>query len=147
MSTLSERFMALYPRALSGIGASAEEVADAERKLGVSFPEAFRAYLTDLGYLEFESVEMYGLGVGVPKHLDLVENTIAERTVLHPNIPIQFIPVLNNGCGDHYCLDLRPNALDPPVVFWSHELGPDQTPAFVAERFTGWLLDGTDDSA
>jgi hypothetical protein len=141
MSTLSERFMALHPDALSGCGATAEEVADAERKLGVLFPETLRSYLVELGYLEFDSVEMYGLGTGVPEHLNLVECTIAERTVLYPNIPTQFIPILNNGSGDHYCLDLRPNAADPPVVFWNHELGSDQMPELVARRFSGWLLD------
>jgi cell wall assembly regulator SMI1 len=145
MATLYERFTILHPSAHFGRGASAAEVADAEQMLGVSFPATLRSYLMEFGYLEIDSSEMYGLGAGVPSYLNLVKNTIDERTILHPNIPVRFLPLLNNGCGDHYCVDMCSGTPDPPVVFWSHELGSDQTPQLVAKTFSEWLLDGLSD--
>ena len=147
MTTLSERFLTLHPDALSACGATTDEVAEAERTLGVSFPEALRRYLMELGYVEAGSAEFFGLGAGVPKHLNLVDRTIAERTTLHPNIPRHLIPVLNDGCGNHFCIDLRDGTADPPIVFWSHELGTDQTPGRVADSFSRWLLDDSGDEA
>ncbi len=147
MPTLSERFLTLHPGALFGRGASADEVAEAELRLGVSFPESLRRYLMELGYVEAESMEFFGLGAGVPEHLNLVARTISERTTYHPNIPRHLLPVLNDGCGNRFCLDLRDGNADPPMVFWCHELGTDQAPSVIATSFTSWLLDDSNDEA
>ncbi len=147
MPTLSQQFLALHPDALTACGATAEEVAEAERRLGVVFPEALRRFLMELGYVEADSAEFFGLGAGVPEHLNLVDRAIEERTTFHPNIPPHLIPILNDGCGNHFCIELRTGAADPPIVFWSHELGSDQTPSPVASCFSRWLLSDSTDEA
>jgi len=107
----------------------------------------FRTYLSEFGYLELRSGELYGLGAGVPAHLDLVGNTRAERTEFHPHIPLHLVPFMPNGCGDHYCIDLSARVDDPPVVFWDHELDAAQQPQRLADTFSSWLLHHTNEWA
>lgn len=140
-------FIESNPTAQIGQGASDNQITTAEREIGVTFPSVFRSYLAELGYLEFRSAEFYGLGVGVPPHLDLVRNTIAERTEFHPHIPAHLIPFMSNGGGDHYCVDLNTHADDPPVVFWDHELDTTQQPQKLADTFSSWLLHHHDEWA
>jgi hypothetical protein len=137
-------FLDANPGAITGRGATEEEIVIAEQRLEVTFPPRFRSYLCECGYLEFGSAEFYGLGAGVPNHLDLVRNTIAERTEYHPQIPGHLVPFMPNGCGDHYCIDLSTRSDDPPVVFWDHELiNTKQKPQRLAETFSSWLLEHT----
>ncbi len=136
-------FLDANPSALMGRGATEQEIAAAERQLGVTFPPTFRSYLSEYGYLEFRSAEFYGLGAGVPEHLDLIRNATAERARFHPHIPVHLVPFMPNGCGDHYCIDLSARVDDPPVVFWDHELDTAQRPQRLADTFTSWLLEHT----
>jgi SMI1-KNR4 cell-wall len=136
-------FLDANPNASVGGGATEEEIAAAERELAVTFPATFRSYLAEFGYLVFRSAEFYGLGVGVPEHLDLIRNTKAERTEFHPQIPPHLVPFMPNGCGDHYCIDLSARTDDPPVVFWDHELDTAQQPQRLADTFTSWLVHHT----
>jgi cell wall assembly regulator SMI1 len=132
---------------LVGLGATAHEIGSTERELVIAFPAVFRSYLAEFGYLEFRSAEFYGLGAGVPHHLHLVRNAIAERTEFHPHVPSHLIPFMANGCGDHYCIDLSVPADDPPVVFWDHDLDTAQQPQRLADTFSSWLLYHTDEWA
>jgi cell wall assembly regulator SMI1 len=140
-------FIEANPSAQTGQGATDSEIAAAERELGVTFPSVFRSYLAEFGFLEFGSAEFYGLGAGVPAHLNLVRNTVAERTEFHPHIPSHLIPFMPNGGGDHYCVDLSARADDPPVVFWNHELDTAQQPEQLADTFSSWLLHHTEEWA
>ncbi|MCE9634812.1 MAG: SMI1/KNR4 family protein [Planctomycetes bacterium] len=144
--------LARNPQARRGVGAAPEAVNAAEAALGISLPEVVRALFEDLGYAglpvgrglgqESYGKDTYGLGDGVPRELDLVRNTLSERSDVEPRMPTTLVPLVSNGCGDHYCVDLRSPSADPPVVFWDHELGSDQQPAVVSETFSGWLLGG-----
>ena len=124
-----------------GIGASEQEVNEAETSLGVRFPSYFRAYLLEFGVLSVAHREFYGLGAGVPTYLHLVIETLAERHQFRPYIPKHLIPVENNGGGDHYCIDLSAELEDPPVVFWNHTQDESQVAQPEAECFSSWLLE------
>jgi hypothetical protein len=124
-----------------GGGVSEAEVSEAERLLGIHFPTQLRAYLLQLGFLNVAHYEFYGLGEGLPKYLDIVLETLAERHEFRPYLPKHLIPIQNNGAGDHYCLDLSSSMDDPPVVFWSHEEDESQTPEPEGECFSLWLLE------
>jgi len=140
-----KEFLSAHPAVKTGNGADDETIATAENKLGVIFPKAFRRFLSEWGYFEYKSAESYGLGDGVPSHLDLVRNALAERNQFHPHIPPHLVPFMPNGCGDHYCIDTSVARDDPPVVFWDHELDVNQKPLILAKTFSSWLNDRTND--
>jgi cell wall assembly regulator SMI1 len=132
--------VATFPALGKGKGASEAEILAAEAALETEFPIAYRLYLSQLGYLIGEPEEMYGLGEGVPSHMNLVDCAIAERTKFMPYQPSHLIPLCNDGFGNHYCIDLRSGADDPPVVFWDHEQDSNQVPEPIAEQLTIWLF-------
>ncbi len=123
-----------------GVGASSEEVRQAEMALGVNFPWSFSRYLEAVGWLSLGPHEVFGLGCDVPRHLRLVEIASSERREFHPPIPESLVPFYNDGGGNHYCIDLSASREgESPVVFWDHELPPGQVPNRVADSFGDWL--------
>ena len=85
-------------------------------------------------------MELYGLGDDVPKYLDLKRVTMSERDEMIPRIPPHLVPILNDGSGNHFCLDSKGIAgADCPVVFWDHDSRDDQEPEVIAGGFVQWL--------
>lgn len=80
-----------------GKGASEAEIAVAEKTLGVPIQGDYRRFLLEFGWGGAESLELFGLGADVPRHLDLVEITLSERTEMHPRLPHHLLPLMNNG--------------------------------------------------
>ena len=139
---LSRRLREYPGRRHLGQGATEADVSNAEAALGTKLPESYRAFLREFGWGGVDSWMLFGVGVGIPKHLDLVHMTESERTEAHPHIPTHLIPIMNDGFGNHYCLDT--SSLDGgecAVVFWDHEKGARQQPEVVAPKFDVWLLD------
>jgi cell wall assembly regulator SMI1 len=127
---------------LLGHGAADVDISTTEASLGTTLPESYKAFLREFGWGGVDSWELCGLGTGVPNYLDLVRITESERTMFHPHIPPPLIPIMNDGFGNHYCLDTGSlNDGECPVVFWDHEKGPRQKPEVVSQRFDLWLLD------
>lgn len=120
-----------------GKGASEADVAAAEKALGVPIRGDYRRFLLELGWGGAGHLELFGLGSDVPRHLDLVERTLSQRTEMHPRIPHDLLPIMNNGGGDLYCLDTTTPG--PKVVGWWHEEGESQTPTEEADDFATWL--------
>jgi hypothetical protein len=120
-----------------GEGVTAGEISLAEERIGV-LPGEFREFLADLGWLAVRHYEIFGLGGSVPKHLNLVNITIDERSNF--GLPQNMIPIMNNGGGDLYCFDGGgPGRAN--VLLWDHESSPRRG-AYVAGRsFSAWLLD------
>lgn len=81
----------------TGRGASQSQIAEAEGALGVSFPDSYRRFLAELGWVSVDSDEIFGLGDGVPGHLELVRVTHSERTEFRPHIPSHLVPLLNEA--------------------------------------------------
>lgn len=127
-------------RISAGQGASESEIAIAEERLGLRFPQELFRYFREFGYLSIGHFELFGLGAKVPSYLDLVRNTLDERTLCQPNIPGHLLPLMNNGGGDHYCADLSLQKADPPIVFWNHELDGAQEPELEADSFSSWII-------
>ena len=126
----------------SGIGATPVELGRAERQLAVTLPNSYRRFLRIYGWARFAHTEIYGIGANVPLHLDLISNAISERTVMLPLMPLHLIPVMNDGAGNHYCLNTQVfHDGDCPLVFWDHELDSDQLPEQLAPGFDSWLGD------
>jgi cell wall assembly regulator SMI1 len=124
-----------------GAGATSSQIAAAQVTLGVVFPKSYRTFLAEFGWARFSHHELYGLGGGMPTHLELLRNALAERNEMQPVLPHSLIPVLNDGAGNHYCLDTeRMNNDECPVVFWDHERTEAQMPEIVAPTFAQWLI-------
>ena len=121
-----------------GNGASDSEIKVAECSLGVQIDGGYRLFLKRFGWGGIEHLELYGLGIGVPPHLDLVRITKSERTEMEPKLPRALIPINNDGGGNLFCLDSSV-PLEPPVVFWDHTGESDQDASVEAESFVHWL--------
>jgi cell wall assembly regulator SMI1 len=119
-----------------GEGATDEDISAAEGLLGVQFTEELRHYLRRIGWIDHD-MGFYGLGKDVPsKALDLIENTRWEREEAGPPMHRHLIPILNNGGGDHWCVDTRSG----DVVRWNHELDEEQEPEKVDASLAAWML-------
>lgn len=125
-----------------GAGATESEISNAESLLGVRLPESYRSFLRRNGWVRFSHQELYGLGSDTPAYLELIKNTLVERDTMGPPMPSQLVPVMNDGAGNHYCLDTA-TVVDGecPVVFWDHEQGFNQKPQTVARSFDRWLVE------
>ena len=124
-----------------GAGASVEAVKFASQTLDVHLPDDYKAFLVKYGWARLLRDEFYGVGENVPKHLDLITNTTSERTAFRPYLPVYLVPVLPDGAGNHYCLDVsRSSAGICPVVFWDHEEGETQRPEDIAVSFSDWMV-------
>ncbi len=126
-----------------GRGATGTEVAAAEQALGVHLPASYKAFLAKFGWARIHYDPVYGVGSSVPREYELVLSTQLERHEAYPLIPLPLIPVMNDGAGNHYCLDTaRLRDGECPVVFWDHEHPDesDQTPEDVAPSFDRWLI-------
>ena len=125
-----------------GTGATPRDIANAEEALGVQLPPTYRDFLSEYGWARFSTEELYGIGDSVPSHLELVRNVVAERNEMEPKLPIHLIPILNDGAGNHYCMDASPTQQATfPVVFWDHAMGSNQTPERVNNSFDAWLIE------
>lgn len=137
--------LAADPNGEFGGGASEAEIDRAAQALGVPIVGGYRAFLRRFGWGGIPGYVFYGLGEGVPSYLDLVAMTQSERTEMFPPIPRHLLPIMNNGAGDHFCLDTGASESEPPIVTWYHEDGPAQDPEHAGSDFVAWLgaaLDG-----
>ncbi|MEI7462417.1 MAG: SMI1/KNR4 family protein [Pirellula sp.] len=125
-----------------GSGASAEAIQAVEQSLEIRIPKDYDAFLRTYGWARLMYDELYGVGDSVPEHLDLIANTVRERADFRPYLPKYLVPVLADGAGNHYCLDLsNADTGTCPVVFWDHEQGETQTPKIIGRTFSDWIAE------
>lgn len=124
-----------------GTPVSMEEVASAEDQLGVRFPQSYRFFLIEFGWVSFGPFELYGLGTGIPDYLEVVTVTLSEREEAMPRLPERLVPLMNDGGGCLHCLDTSQMIeQECPVVLWDPDLGPTQILSEEAGGFVDWLL-------
>src|ERR1043165_3149 len=123
-----------------GDGVSPSMIADAEKRLGVTFPGALREYLRRFGWIELGHMEFFGLGGRIPPHLHLVDLTVSERSEGGVGLPDHLIPLLNDGGGNLYCIDVG-HGSGGQIVLWNHELSSRQAPRECAPTLEHWLSD------
>lgn len=101
---------------------------------------SYRRFLHRFGWGGVGSFDLYGLGRGAPPYLHLVTVTQSERTEMRPRLPHNLLPLMNDGGGNLYCLDLSRIDTEPPVVYWDHEQPETQKPELVAADFATWMM-------
>ena len=119
---------------------TAEAITNAERRLGLTFPESYKTFLREgreygLHFEEF-------LWIGTER--DLILTNLEERT--EGSLPDCFVSFLSDGYGTQICFDTRERASNNeyPIVEWERgmqkehlddgELEP------IADDFSSWLV-------
>lgn len=107
-----------------------QDVATAERELGVSFPAEYRRYLLEASDVVVGTLEPCVVVPGAG-YLDLVQTT---RRAWDAGVPDDLIPICEDN-GDYYCLD------HDRVRFWSHDGTTDEAwpnlASWIAEVWIG----------
>ena len=120
-------------------GASLEDIGLAEVAMGVRLPESYKWFLQTFGAANLPEL-IYGLGARVPPFLNVIENTLVERTKVIPPMYSHLIPVTPDGFGNHWCLDTsRFSGGECPVVFWYHDRDNPPVPDVVVPTFLDLL--------
>lgn len=120
-------------------GASEREITAVERALGVKILGGYREFLRRYGWARFAHEELLGVGSSLAKHLRVDFVTLSERTKVEPPLPTWLLPIMADGAGNHYCLDLSDSPpQEPLVVFWDHETG--SADSFEHQTFAQWLI-------
>lgn len=86
-------------------GVDVDTIINAEAELGIRFDEEFRNYLLEYGVVSFGSHELMGLGGD--EYLDVVKETINERT--------------NNGKYPHNCYIIENLGIDGIMILQDEE--------------------------
>lgn len=125
-----------------GSGASTSEIMEAEQILG-PFPNDYKKFLAEFGWLAFGAFEVYGLGKGKPSHVDVTRMTLLERSEPMVPLPESWVCVANDGAGNLASFDTNHAASSSscPISLWDHELGRDQDSETLAPSFSNWLTE------
>jgi cell wall assembly regulator SMI1 len=128
-----------------------KQIARLEKKLGVKLPGAYRSFLASCGAADIEAQEINGIpGEDEEIGLDLVE-FVEEFREGFPGWPDHMIPIMDDGRGGAFCLDLSGAPTSPaddcPVAYFEHEFAEEDeaTGLFtfeleqVADSFDAWL--------
>lgn len=130
-----------HPVQSFGKGATTADIQYAEKRLHVTLPTSYKQFLLEFGWGGIEDFEVFGVGQGCPKYLDVVKVTESERYEMEPSLKRDLVAILNDGFGNHYCLDTgKMSQGECPVVFWDHEAELTQTPEKVSKTFGDWLV-------
>lgn len=121
-------------------GVGDPEISTAEGLLG-RFPEDYRHFLKEYGWISVDHLEVYGLGSDIPDYLQVVRMTLLERSETGSPIPDTYVCVMNDGAGNLLCFDAAGSTFikASPIVFWDHEKGSSQALEIVAPSFEEWL--------
>lgn len=118
-----------------GPGASGELIGNAEATLG-RLPTDYKAFLRKFGYASIGPDEIYGLGEGIPRHLDVVELSLAERHDT-AGFPSDGVVLFNDGGGNLTFLK-APASAQSPVYSWFHD--DPEAVQIDSSSFSTWLL-------
>lgn len=131
-----------HPSAETHRGATDDELRYFAKISGRKLPASYTTFLKEVGFADLGSDTIYGLGPDATKATSVLENMVTESTMANPPMLSYLIPLMNDGAGNHYCLDTRRiKAGDCPVVLWVHDdpLQELQKPERVASSFCKWL--------
>ncbi len=114
------------------------DIAAAEMVLGLTFPQSYRIFLTELGGAHWPDY-IYGTGWKDWREMHVDSATLRERSC-EPNLPLHLIAISPDGLGNSYCLDTSqwPGS-ECPVVIWQHEFGESQRAVYSHGSFAEWL--------
>jgi hypothetical protein len=153
---MADRFAALWdrlrahPRVRVSDAVTPDEIAIAERSLGVPLPDDYRSFLRSCGQGKVGYNDLLGLGPDAKSYESVVHATREEQRVWPaliqevkehfdelPVFSTGYVVVMHDGMGGCYCLDTeRMQSGQCPVIWWDHELLEAST---VADTFEEWV--------
>jgi len=113
----SETVCTLYP------GINDDEIKGLEQKIRYELPKEFKNFISNINGFKLLSDILYGIHEN-NKSIDLFSNYIWEREYSNNQIWSYLLPIVPDGRGNHYCLDLKTidsKKLKCNVVFWQHD--------------------------
>ena len=144
MKTFEEvrRTLRTRPGVVTGKGVSEAAIRAAEKSLGNVIRGGYRLFLLEFGWGGSGDEVLFGLGKGVPRHLELVATASRERTEMVPRLRSDLVPLMNDGAGNLFCIDGSHRApAEPTIVLWDHEFDEDQVPYEYGTDFCSWFLE------
>lgn len=113
----------------------------AEIKLSVKFPETYRKFLEEFGYLMLMGVEIYGIVANNPDS-PMPPNTVGVTLSARINfeLPASFVVISELGDGQIYCLDCSHPENANVIVYWSGYPYEAQTLEIEANNFGLFFL-------
>ncbi|HET6251254.1 MAG TPA: SMI1/KNR4 family protein [Tepidisphaeraceae bacterium] len=123
-------------------GASDRQIALAEKRLAVSFPESYRDFLRCFNGGEFTFGRMYRISKGGAGFFDLVDEMNRASEHLAPFRERSLLLFGDDYSGSYYCLDLSNTRKRTPVVFWDRGHGEKQLPQVVALTLQDFIIEG-----
>jgi antitoxin YobK len=119
-------------------GVPTEAIALAEAELQVLFPPSYKAFLQEFGsgYVSSEGI----VGLGGPKHHDVVWLTKELRGRSSNPLPCNLIPLRNDGFGNYDCIDVSKGDANGEyqIVEHLHE-GKSGENRKLADNFLDWF--------
>ncbi|MER5546137.1 SMI1/KNR4 family protein [Streptomyces sp. NPDC002589] len=99
-------------------GCSESDIAQAERRLGVTFPESYRYFLRELGDCDVAGEEIYGIVVRDGRMLGVVTETLDLRE--STGMPSHLVAFRPDGMGGYFTLDTSEMSAEgeAPVYVW-----------------------------
>ncbi|NYF57308.1 SMI1/KNR4 family protein [Micromonospora purpureochromogenes] len=124
-------------KVIEGLTASADEIAEAERALGVTLPAQYKAFMMRYGGGQFGFLDLLPIpAAGSSHHVDDVVS-VSQAEFRDES----FVAVAPVGTGDYWCFPVLDGRCSDEVWFHYHDVG-DPTPEagdfleFVARRGT-----------
>ena len=125
------------PAGESGTGVDEQEVAEAERELGVSFPPGFRSFLREIGWLAAVETEVFGLGEEISPRMNVRTITAEMRG---QGLPSSAVAIARDTAGAVYCLDASYSGpYESPVYRWQPAEATESPLEYVGHDFSSWL--------
>ena len=121
--------------------ANEQDILAAESKIG-AFPPEYREFVLAVGTAALYHREYFGLHPRcVERAVDVVDNTLSERTMMERLLPGHLIAVYNDGGGNIYCVKVDVGDERDPhrnaVYAWWHD--DDSEPELMDESFAHWV--------
>lgn len=118
-----------------GLGADDDEIAEAERVLGLTIPGAYRTFIREVGWASVRGLEVFGLGEEVPAELDVRTVT----TEIRESMPSNALPFARDE-GENFCLDAEHEGpYESPVFRWRPEAASKDALEYAGHDFASWL--------
>ncbi|MFG2653464.1 SMI1/KNR4 family protein [Streptomyces sp. NPDC048436] len=84
-------------------GRSDEEIADAEQRLGTTFPASYKYFLRELGDCDVAGEEIHGIVIREGRDLGVVKETLDLRESM--NMPHSLVAFRPDGMGGYFAID------------------------------------------